>query len=670
MEVTVGLEGYAHPDEALPVVVDLTSEELLVGRVDVTSGGSTIRADVEVPANGAKQYVVYGPPPGDRRQVVVRLVRVVDGTDEELERQSLRIVPPSGELLVGLLDVHELTTPIRSASSTPLGTDVTALSVDGASLTRGGGPLGYLVVGSGAVEDLSDDAAAAITAWIRSGGRVVGMTGALERFGPAGTGEVLDGVPAAVTRLGRGELIAVAEFDTLSIDGWSALLRDVPPLGLIRTDRPTIDASNNLVAAATAGREASVPALPWLLGAIALFIVLVGPVNFLLLRRLGRPEWAWLTVPVLSIVFVGGFWLIGRGSLQAFTVTTASVVVDDGLSPSASSAFVVQVERGGTHDLALPAGWQPGARASGIGVEPGTSRIDDGGSVVYDFELDDLGVGAAEATWRPDDVAVDLTIAAAGREITVAAENLTGFDFWAWGVVVDGVATASADPLPNGASGEVSVRTFGVSSYSYEPVISAAVQRRLFYVDEFDNADFGVVIGLAGRAQMDVPALASEGVFFFGFTDDLATPVRVDSVGGDGDGTTLVLKRGELDPAVFVGLGQAQPELLSVVGASSVESYGDGRVWAYGAEEVTFGYVVPRGVEGDLSVDPGGSQFAEIAVFDWSTGEFLDVAWGTDLSPFVSAGGEVVVRARPSPTGFFEEGILLSRYAIEWEPAT
>mgnify|MGYP002063293684 CR=1 FL=1 len=54
------------------------------------------------------------------------------------------------------------------------------------------------------------------------------------------------------------------------------------------------------------------------------------------------------------------------------------------------------------HDLALPDGWQPGAQASAIGVEPGAPLVADDGSVVYEFELDDLGVGAAEATWRPE----------------------------------------------------------------------------------------------------------------------------------------------------------------------------------------------------------------------------------------------------------------------------
>ena len=658
MDVAVGVEGYAHPNEQLPVVVDLTSQELLVGRIDVTSGGSTVQTDIEVPANGAKQYVVYGAAPADRRQVSVRLVRV--------DRQSLRLVLPSGELLVGMLGAEGITTTLRSASSTPLQIDVVPLAVTSASLSRGGGPLAYLVAGAGATADLDDATVAAITAWVRGGGRVIGTPAALERFAPLGVGQVLDLAPAAITRFGEGELVAVADLDALDVAEWSAALRDVPPLGLIRTEGQFFNSSDSLVAAATAGREASVPALPWLLGAIALFIVLIGPVNFLLLRRAGKPEWAWLTVPVLSLAFVGAFWVIGRSSLQAFTVTTASVVVDDGLKPEASTALVVQIERGGTHALALPDAWHAGPRASGLGVEPGAAKVDENGAVVYEFELEDLGVGAAEATWDADTIAVDLDVTANGREIAVSATNQTGFDFWAWGVVVDGIATASAEPLIDGASDGVSIRNFGVSSYSYEPVISSAVQRRLFYVDEFDKSDFSVVAGLAGRAQTDLPTLGTDGVFFFGFTDDLTTTVTVDAIGADALGTTLFLKRGEIDPAALAGLGEAQPEILSVSGASVVEEYGDGRVWAYGAEEIVFGYVLPIGVEGRLAVNPTGSQLQQVAAFDWSTGAFADVEWGDDLSAYVSAGGEVVLRAQPNDTGYFDEGILLTRYAIKW----
>jgi hypothetical protein len=670
IEVSVGLQGYAHPDQPIPVVVDITSEELIVGRLDVGAGGATQRTAIEVPANSAKQYVVYGAAPGDRRNVTVNLVRVVDGVDEVLDRQSVRLVLPSGELLVGLLGQDVLTTTLRSSVSSPLGTDVVPLPVAAAALSRGGGPLAYLVVDTGAFAELDDLTVDALSSWVRGGGRVIGAPAALDRIAATGGGEVLDRTPAEITRLSEGELIAVSDLEALDVDQWGALLRDTPPLGLVRTDPGFVPATGSLVAAATAGREASVPALPWLLIGIALFIVLVGPVNFLLLRRTGKPEWAWATVPLLSVVFVAAFWIIGRTSLQDFTVTSATVVIDDGTRTTAATALVVQVEQGGDHELELPPGWQPGPSASGVGVEAGTARVDDDGRTVYEWELNDLGVGAAEADWQAPPVDVDLTVAVDGRQIEVTATNQTVTDFWAWGIVVDGVASASANPLEVGAADSVSVRNFGGSNYSYEPVISTAVQRRLFYVDDFDRADFAVVAGLAGRIERELPSIKRDGIYFFGFADGTLTSVAVDGVAGEAEGTSLLLKQTELDAAVLAGLGEAQPDVLSVIGASSVENYGDGRLWAYGAEEVVFGYVIPVGVAGPLRVEPRGSQFAAVAVYDWTSGAFVDVEWGSDLAAYQSRGGEVVVRARPDETGFFDEGILLSRYAIKWDAGT
>ena len=52
-------------------------------------------------------------------------------------------------------------------------------------------------------------------------------------------------------------------------------------------------------------------ALPPIGGLLVLlfgYIVLIGPINYLVLRRLDRREWAWVTMPVLIVVFtVGAF---------------------------------------------------------------------------------------------------------------------------------------------------------------------------------------------------------------------------------------------------------------------------------------------------------------------------------------------------------------------------
>ena len=47
---------------------------------------------------------------------------------------------------------------------------------------------------------------------------------------------------------------------------------------------------------------------------LLVYILVLGPINFIILRRMKRPELAWATVPALVIVFSVGAYLIGYGS--------------------------------------------------------------------------------------------------------------------------------------------------------------------------------------------------------------------------------------------------------------------------------------------------------------------------------------------------------------------
>ncbi len=47
---------------------------------------------------------------------------------------------------------------------------------------------------------------------------------------------------------------------------------------------------------------------------VLLYILIIGPLNFLVLRLAGRLELAWLTVPVLATIFAGGAYGIGLGT--------------------------------------------------------------------------------------------------------------------------------------------------------------------------------------------------------------------------------------------------------------------------------------------------------------------------------------------------------------------
>lgn len=63
----------------------------------------------------------------------------------------------------------------------------------------------------------------------------------------------------------------------------------------------------------------------WLKVLIAVYVVLVGPVLYLVLRKYRKSEWYWLGVPALGLVFIAGVSLFGQGArvngIRAYSVT-------------------------------------------------------------------------------------------------------------------------------------------------------------------------------------------------------------------------------------------------------------------------------------------------------------------------------------------------------------
>jgi hypothetical protein len=88
----------------------------------------------------------------------------------------------------------------------------------------------------------------------------------------------------------------------------SALSPNVPndiPLRMLESEQMNY-ALSNLPAL-------DLPSIRWLALLLGVYILLVGPVNYLLLRRLRRLDWAWVTIPALTMAFsIGGFG-IGYG---------------------------------------------------------------------------------------------------------------------------------------------------------------------------------------------------------------------------------------------------------------------------------------------------------------------------------------------------------------------
>jgi hypothetical protein len=80
--------------------------------------------------------------------------------------------------------------------------------------------------------------------------------------------------------------------------------------------------------------------LSWIIG----YLVLTGIVNFILLRRIGRPELGWITMPVLAVLFSLLLYAIGaRNHPRNFGIDEMTVYRLDSLSPLAITSSRVRI---------------------------------------------------------------------------------------------------------------------------------------------------------------------------------------------------------------------------------------------------------------------------------------------------------------------------------------
>lgn len=86
------------------------------------------------------------------------------------------------------------------------------------------------------------------------------------------------------------------------------------------------------------------PSFLELLSWIIAYLVLVGLVNFFILRRIGRPDWGWVTIPALAVLFSALLYAVSaRNHPSNFGLDEMTVYRLDSLSPLAISSSRVRV---------------------------------------------------------------------------------------------------------------------------------------------------------------------------------------------------------------------------------------------------------------------------------------------------------------------------------------
>jgi hypothetical protein len=366
MTVTPYLGGHVKYGEWLPLRIhlsnygdDLTAE----ARAEIAdSGGQAVyAAAVPLPAGARKEIDLYILPPNFAQTVTVRLV----SDDETLAETQVDVSPhPQNEYLIAVVAADADAFALLNGLTLPsrLLTKLIPLSLDGLpERVEALRSLDSLILAGVDTSSLTPAQGQALRAWVELGGQLLVGGGASARRTLAGLTDLLRPIQlGSAVELATLDGLAdfadapvaipgpfVATFPT-DYQGRSVIRQDQQPLLVQRTlgegwvaylaldpsaspfnawpgalsfwqrlfepgsalpiNVPS-DIPRRALEAEQMGYALSnlpaldLPSIRWLGLLFSLYVLLVGPANYLFLRRLHRLDWAWLTIPALTLAF-------------------------------------------------------------------------------------------------------------------------------------------------------------------------------------------------------------------------------------------------------------------------------------------------------------------------------------------------------------------------------
>ncbi len=585
MEAHALVQGHVRAGAWFAVAVDVANGGPTVTGELRIAGGSDSRTrfgtPVELATGSRKEYLLYALPPTFGGNMTVELVtgdtQVAKATVAiALHDQSQLVVGVVAEnpgRIVGQLDL------LPSQNGSPA-TIVPLLPADLPERLQAWAALDRLVWQDQDAAALTPGQLTALRGWIAGGGRLVivgGTAGAdvLTAFpddllpyrpttvldvDPSVLRPVLGGLPASATtltalagELARGRALAtsgdrviaadmtygtgsvtilgfdpatswIAEGDAWDAPLWRRLLPNRAGGNVSLTDDQTIvGAVSNLPSLA-------LPPIGGLLVLLVGYILLIGPVNYLLLRWLDRREWAWVTVPALIVVFaVGafGFGALLRGSdviVHEVAIVRGAAGTDQAVTQSYLGIFspsraTFQLRVAGNALLAAPMnGEMFGTPASGLDVIEGDpSRIRDlavgyGSLRTVRAEAQTTGP-TVDTSLRLENGRVVGTITNRSERTLVApalafgASSVTLGDL-APGATADVSLALAANPLNQGSLSE---RIVGQISFGGSGGTNETEQRRLVRRAVLDQLSIDPMTGHPSALAADTPVLLAWG---------------------------------------------------------------------------------------------------------------------------------------------------------------
>jgi hypothetical protein len=206
-----------------------------------------------------------------------------------------------------------------------------------------------------------------------------------------------------------------------------------------------------------------VPPAELLLVVIVAYILLIGPISYLVLRRIDRRELAWVTAPILVVVFSACSYGIGRtmkgGDVVVNEISVIRTTTEGGAATVDTFAGIVSPDRS-TYDLTVEADALIGRlqRTDGVTRPSGDVEVEQGEPAhLRGLTIPVFGFEAVRATGIVEhDAALAVTWSARDGEVVGTVTNTSD-------VAIDDVAFISAaggeriGELAPGASAEFSV---------------------------------------------------------------------------------------------------------------------------------------------------------------------------------------------------------------------
>ena len=692
------------PSGARKVVMLYVQPEPFQGEIEVRyeEPNGTVRsaAELRVLEQATDQVAIVGDPTGVLRPHVV-------GTDDRQRPDPITLVgsdlPQRPEPLAGISVL------VWAGDSSTLGEEQRR------SLERWVGDGGHLVVVGGADWQARTAAFADLlpTRDLTSVDGVVldaladwtGAPGAPVSEATVSTGELRDGAVPIVTTadgtvlasmrpIGSGRVVLLGvDLASEPYRGWEGSTRLwgrlLPDDALAEWfgGMPDVDgATNSMSDALTNLPELEIPPAELLLAVVAGYIILIGPINYLVLRRIDRRELAWVTAPLLVVLFTGTSFGIGRAMKGSDVIVNQITLVrtasEGGAATVETYAGVFSPTRE-TYDLRVDADALIASLDTSFGVE-----------TAQDGEVSEQGNPARLR---------GLSVATGGFEV-VRADGLTAHEpslivTWAVqdGELVGSVTNAGDEALADvayistsggemvgdlgpGESAEFGVdamnlnassasdQVYGFGGFDVESAEQRRIAARRSVIDALVGYGGGFPV-MDGGVQL----VGARGPYVIGWrSGDGPTPVELEGIGAQRYGEMVeVVGVRPLPPSGNVTVSPAQMSVVLIESEGQVESMGPGTTMI-GHGSATFSIALPLEMSGlavsdvEIIVGPDPSMVfhdqGEPIGF-WPPGitlEVLDPTTGTwsvlgdisersrfelaDPASVVSAGGRIEVR--------------------------